>query len=728
MTRARLAIVVAVWRHGRELVPTLRSIDRARDVAGAELDVVIRVVCSDTRQAVARSVIHRSGVADVGIHVVEQVTISPIGLQAHAVSEIDSTHLAFVDAGDLVSEEWLLDAFRVCQASGDAPIVVRPARVVTFGKRSGLWPQARWPAEPSAAHLLAVTDPWTGPLVMTRSVVEHVALTADVHEAIAQREWHSDLLAAGVRQEVVANGVGFVRVWSELTPWERAAIPLMTRVGLLRDRQLASSARWVSQRTAPRFGSDVFAAGRAVLRPLSVRVRRRSRRARLRAEWIADDSLIQAWRTQNQIEPLIPYPRPDVSEWYERWGAPWPSAYVAEASAYWWLVRALPEQVDYVFFAPWLQTGGGDNVLLQYIAAVRRLDPAGSVVLITTEPDASTRLSELGPHVVAVELRDLLRAGIERSALVERIIPQLLAQFRPHTIHAFNSTVAFDVVERFGEELAENSSIFLSTFAIDRTSDGERTSVLFLRSGAFLEPVQGVLVDSETFIERLAGEFGYDPTRFVVQHQAIARLERAIDPRDRVSMVSSASPLRLLWAARFDIPKRLDILAQVAAEIRRRDLPVEVEVYGESVMGDPKSSAALAQLRAAGAKVRPAYLAADGLPTAEFDVFLMTSEWEGVPSTLLEAMAAGLPVVAPLVGGVGEVLNSETGYPVRVFDDITGYVDAITRVMSHREEARARAVTARALVERSYSAQHFDARLRELPGYLRGGPPSHQIA
>jgi len=56
---------------------------------------------------------------------------------------------------------------------------------------------------------------------------------------------------------------------------------------------------------------------------------------------------------------------------------------------------------------------------------------------------------------------------------------------------------------------------------------------------------------------------------------------------------------------------------------------------------------------------------------SRFDIFALPSLWEGMPLSILEAMHAGLPVVASAVGSVAEaVADGDTGYVVAPSDQL----------------------------------------------------------
>jgi glycosyltransferase involved in cell wall biosynthesis len=87
----------------------------------------------------------------------------------------------------------------------------------------------------------------------------------------------------------------------------------------------------------------------------------------------------------------------------------------------------------------------------------------------------------------------------------------------------------------------------------------------------------------------------------------------------------------------------------------------------------------------------------------ESDVFTLPSESEAFPNAVLEAMAAGLPVVTSAVGGILEVVNDDRTGVLVAPRDPAALADALCGVMADPDRARRLAEAGRALVEARYS-------------------------
>ena len=75
-----------------------------------------------------------------------------------------------------------------------------------------------------------------------------------------------------------------------------------------------------------------------------------------------------------------------------------------------------------------------------------------------------------------------------------------------------------------------------------------------------------------------------------------------------------------------------------------------------------------------------------------FDLFVQSSEYEGTPNAVLEAMAMETPLVATDVGGTGELAAHGIHGWLVPCRDVAALQDAVTRALDHPDDARHRAL------------------------------------
>jgi glycosyltransferase involved in cell wall biosynthesis len=144
---------------------------------------------------------------------------------------------------------------------------------------------------------------------------------------------------------------------------------------------------------------------------------------------------------------------------------------------------------------------------------------------------------------------------------------------------------------------------------------------------------------------------------------------------------------------------------KTAARVAARNPEVEFVVAGDGAL---RPSIEVSARAALGDRVHFLGWATD-LPTlyGALDMVVLTSRNEGTPLTLMEAGAAGLPVVATRVGGVPEVVrDGETGFVLPAGDD-EALAAKVELLLASPETAASMGEAARAWIRARYTWQRL---------------------
>jgi|WetSurSiteA1Bulk_404760.scaffolds.fasta_scaffold24124_2 glycosyltransferase involved in cell wall biosynthesis len=416
------------------------------------------------------------------------------------------------------------------------------------------------------------------------------------------------------------------------------------------------------------------------------------------------DWLIQEWREIHSVEPQL-FP--------EKWLIENISFYHIPTSRlsdpYIELCNLYGKDISHVFLVPWLVKGGADLVTINYIQALKGNNLAKGITVISTLNADSPWAVRLPENVRFIEFGKIYSYLSQDEQ--EKLLSRLLLQMAPKVIHNINSELGYKIFVQYGKALSTFSNLYVSSFCIDLIPEDQMSGYPVWYLPKCFNYLQALFSENQTHLNRLNEMYAFEQQKMFVHYQPIDIPKK----QNIINKDIKKEHLDILWAGRLDRQKRPDILIRIAEKCL--NLAFKFHVYGSPVLDIDIYTRQFAKLN--NVTYHGPFNGLASLPADRYDVFLYTSQWDGIPNILLEAILLNLPVIASNVGGVAEVItNEKTGFLIDPYDDIEKYVNCLSRINNDRSLIYTLTNNAYALVNKRHSWDIFIENLKRVRGYI----------
>ncbi len=283
-----------------------------------------------------------------------------------------------------------------------------------------------------------------------------------------------------------------------------------------------------------------------------------------------------------------------------------------------------------------------------------------------------------------------------------RALYVILTEIAAPQIFNVNSRLAFETMVSYGAQLASQFKLYAYYFCADRTENGSETGYPVLFFHNIFRYLDAAILDTKYLANILENRFSlplsetqrlktiYTPAQVDAEQLPVSERHKSEPDRSRP---------RILWGGRLDRQKRFDLVVQIA-----RGMPdVDFLCWGKAVLDKaPSMKKAPENLH-----LNPPFKDYDELPLGDCDGWLYTSEWDGLPTILIELGALGMPIAASAVGGVPELIDEETGWLVPETASVDEYVAQIRAMIDDPEARVSRGRALQQRVRERHSMQAF---------------------
>lgn len=150
--------------------------------------------------------------------------------------------------------------------------------------------------------------------------------------------------------------------------------------------------------------------------------------------------------------------------------------------------------------------------------------------------------------------------------------------------------------------------------------------------------------------------------------------------------LKTAKEKKLVSAGRLMKQKNQEMMIDAFSDVLRKYPDYQLLIYGEGPYRE-KLEKHIKELGISDNVILPGSTNQLYDMIKDAEIFLLSSDYEGMPNALIEAMCMGLPVISTKVSGATDLIQHEENGLLVEMDDRTGFKEAIVKMLSEKEKA-----------------------------------------
>ncbi len=340
---------------------------------------------------------------------------------------------------------------------------------------------------------------------------------------------------------------------------------------------------------------------------------------------------------------------------------------------------------DVAILVPWLIQGGADLVAIHFINTLaEKLNK--TILVLSTENTNSIWKSQLAKQVCFIELGKLW--SLYSLGTQTQMLSFLIQELKIPKVHIMNSRLGWEFVNGTGKY-----QFYASLYADEIDKQGNRWGYAQWYLPKKHPMLTKTTSDNQTMLDYWSATMNFSQEKCEVIYTPTNLQTKKYQGQKSTD---------ILWASRLTSSKCLDVLLDLAKKMHH----FTFHVYGTH---DPLSKKAIHTLsKQNNVVVHGAYNGFSSLlDRRRFLCFVYTSKYDGIPNVILEAIANGLTVIAPDIGGIKEVIHESTGYLIANYQDSDAYAKAIKMIYNDPSNAETKWQAAVTLLEKQHGETYF---------------------